>query len=57
MLIFDLLLAAFVGSLYGTLGSRGEKSGCAAVAWFGYAGMFFASSAAFVFIVSAKLGG
>ncbi len=57
MLIFDLLLAAFVGSFYGAIGSKGEKIGCAAMAWLGYAGTFFASSAAFVFIVSAKLGG
>lgn len=57
MLIFDLLLAAFVGSLYGAMGSRGEKIGCAAMAFIGYAGMSFAASAAFVFIVSAKLGG
>lgn len=57
MLIFELLLAAFVGSFYGAIGSKGEKIGCAAMAWFGYAGMSFSASAAFVFIVSAKLGG
>lgn len=56
MLMFDLFLAAFVGSLYGAIGSKGEKIGCAALAWLGYAGMFFASTASFVFILSANLG-
>lgn len=57
MLMFDLFLAAGIGSLYGALGSKGEKIGCAALAWLGYAGMFFASTASFVFIISANLGG
>ena len=57
MLMFDLFLAAFVGSLYGAIGSKGEKIGCAALAWLVYAGMFFASTASFVFIISANLGG
>lgn len=57
MLIADLFLAAGVGSLYGALGSKGEKIGCAALAWLGYAGMTFAGSACFVFIISANLGG
>lgn len=56
-LMLDILLAAGVGSLYGALGSKGEKIGCAALAWLGYAGTIFASSAAFVFIISANLGG
>jgi hypothetical protein len=56
MLMLDLILAALVGSLYGALGSKGEKIGCAALAWLGYAGMFFASTASFVFIISANLG-
>jgi hypothetical protein len=55
--MLDILLAAGVGSLYGALGSKGEKIGCAALAWLGYAGTIFASSAAFVFIISANLGG
>lgn len=57
MLMIDLILAAFVGSLYGAIGGKGEKIGCAALAWLGYAGMFFASTASFVFIISANLGG
>ncbi len=56
MLMLDLILAAGVGSLYGALGSKGEKIGCAALAWLGCAGMIFASSTAFVFIISANLG-
>lgn len=56
MLILDLILAALVGSLYGALGSKGEKIGCAALAWLGYAGMAFAGSASFVFVISANLG-
>lgn len=57
MLMLDLILAAGVGSLYGAIGSKGEKIGCAALAWAGYAGMTFAGSACFVFIISANLGG
>lgn len=56
MLLIDLILAALVGSLAGAVGTKAEKSGCAAVAWLSYAAMAFSGSAAFVFIVSAKLG-
>lgn len=55
MLIFDLLLAAFVGSLYGALASLGEKYNWGLLSFVGYAGMSFAASAGFVFIISAKL--
>jgi hypothetical protein len=56
MLLIDLILAALVGSLAGAVGTKAEKSGWAAVAWLSYAAMAFSGSAAFVFIVSAKLG-
>lgn len=56
MLMLDLVLAALVGSLYGALGSKGEKIGCAALAWLGYAGMAFAGSSTIVFIFSANMG-
>lgn len=56
MLMIDLFLAASVGSLYGALGSKGEKIGCAALAWLGYAVMSFSAGASFVFIISANLG-
>lgn len=54
--MIDLFLAAGVGSLYGALGSKGEKIGCAALAWLGYAVMSFSAGASFVFIISANLG-
>lgn len=54
--MLDLILAALVGSLYGGIGSKGEKIGCAALAWLGYAGMAFAGSSTIVFIFSANLG-
>ncbi len=56
MLLIDLILAALVGSLAGAVGTMAEKAGCAALAWLAYAAMAFSGSAAFVFIVSAKLG-
>jgi hypothetical protein len=57
MLMIDLLLAAFVGSLYGALASLGEKYKWGLLAFIGYAGMTFSASASFVFIISANLGG
>lgn len=57
MLILDLLLAAFVGSLYGFIATLGEKYKWGLVSFIGYAGMSFAASAGFVFIISANLGG
>lgn len=56
MLLIDLMLAALVGSMAGAVGTKAEKSGQAVIAWLSYAAMAFSGSAAFVFIVSAKLG-
>lgn len=54
MLIFDVLLAAFVGSLYGYIASLGEKYKWGVVTFLGYAGMTFAASAGFVLILASK---
>lgn len=55
MLVFDVLLAALVGSLYGYIASLGEKLKWGVVAFVGYAGMLFAASCGFVLILGSKL--
>jgi uncharacterized membrane protein YeaQ/YmgE (transglycosylase-associated protein family) len=57
MLLIDLILAALVGSLAGALANKADKAGWTVTAWLAYAAMAFSGSAAFVFIVSANLGG